>query len=209
MQNSSAVFKDVRTRTYDASSYQPSATGMYRLGVDLAKSKDYTVITPFDLTTFQVGPQDAFNQIDYTLQKAKVEAAFYRYNRAPVIMDSTGVGVPIVDDLVNKGIHIVPYIFSHNSRNELLQNLQILLEQDKIKIPDDEELIDQLESAVWQLTPNGRSKVVVPEPKHDDRMMSLALAVWDIPPVKVSVKHLRAQQESQGGVAPMYEEFGI
>ena len=208
-QSNSAVFKDIRKRTYPAGDYQYNNGGMYRLGIDLAKSNDFTVITPFDLTTFQVGPQDSFNQIDYTLQKAKIEAAFYRYNNAPVVVDGTGVGVPIVDDLVNKGINVIPYTFTYNSRNELLQNLQILLEQDKIKIPDDEELLDQLESAQWELTPSGRSKIVIPEPKHDDRMMSLALAVWDIPPTKVTVQHLRAQKESQGGVKPFYDEWGL
>jgi hypothetical protein len=169
-QNASAVFKDVRKHTYNMHDYKFNDAGMYQIGVDLAKMNDFTVITPFDLTTFQVAPQDAFNQIDYTLQKTKIEAAYLRYNKGRVMMDSTGVGVPIVDDLVNKGINIAPYTFTFNSRNELLVNLQILLEQDKIKIPDDPVLIDQLEAAIWDVTPSGRTKIVVPDDndRHDD-----------------------------------------
>jgi len=166
--NASAVFQDVRSRTYPVNEYEFNDAGKYQIGVDLAKVNDYTVITPFDLTTFKVGPQDSFNQIDYTLQKTKIEAAFLRHNKGRVVMDSTGVGVPIVDDLLNKGINIAPYTFTFNSRNELLTNLQILLEQNKIKIPDDEELLQQLEAAVWDIGATGRSRVVVPEPMHDD-----------------------------------------
>ena len=208
--NASAVFQDVRSRTYPEREYEFNDVGKYQLGVDLAKSNDYTVITPFDLTTFKVGPQDSFNQIDYTLQKTKIEAAFLRHNKGRVVMDSTGVGVPIVDDLLNKGINIAPYTFTFNSRNELLTNLQILLEQNKIKIPDDEELLQQLEAAIWDISPNGRSKVVVPEPMHDDRMMSLALAVWDIPTRPIQKESIYQQlSRKETGIEPMYPEFGI
>jgi len=207
-ENASAVFKNVRSRTYPLASYEHKDMGLYQVGVDLAKANDYTVLTPFNLTTFQVGPQDSFNLIDYTLQKAKIEAAFYRHNKGRIIMDATGVGTPVVDDLLNKGINIAPFTFTYNSRNELLVNLQILLEQDKIKIPDDPELIEQLEAAVWDLTANGRTRITVPEDKHDDRMMSLALAVWDIPPRPVT-QHSMTKIVQAGGVQSMYPEFGI
>lgn len=207
-ENASAVFKNVRSRTYPLEEYVHNDFGLYQVGVDLAKANDFTVLTPFDLTTFKVGPQDSFNLIDYTLQKSKIEAAFYRHNKGRIIMDATGVGSPVVDDLLNKGINIAPFTFTYNSRNELLINLQILLEQDKIKIPDDPELIEQLEAAVWDLTASGRTKITVPDDKHDDRMMSLALAVWDIPPRAITAASIgRAVQT--GGVQPFYDSWGI
>lgn len=206
-ENATAVFRNVRSRTYPQHEWAFNDNGIYQLGVDLAKANDYTVITPFDYTTFRVAPQDSFNQIDYTLQKAKIEAAFYRFNKARVVMDATGVGTPVVDDLLNKGINIAPFTFSYNTRNELLVNLQILLEQGKISIPDQPELIEELESAIWDITPQGRSKIVVPDGKHDDRIMSLALAVWDIPTRQVS-QFTRDNVGQAGGIAPMYPEFG-
>lgn len=207
-QNASAVYKDVHTRTYPMAEYTHNEGAMYQIGVDLAKANDFTVITPFDMTKFRVCPQDSFNQIDYTLQKAKVEAAYYRYNRPQIVMDATGVGQPIVDDLTNKGIAIAPYTFTYNSRNELLLNLQILLEQNTIKIPDDPELIEQLEAAVWETTGQGRTRVTVPEPMHDDRLMSLALAVWKIPTRPVNQRTMSTVQEA-GGVANFYDSLGV
>ena len=208
-ENASAVFKEVASRTYPMAEYKHNDRGRFKLGVDLAKFNDYTVITPFDLTTFMVCPQDSFNQIDYTLQKAKIEAAYYRYGCPRVTMDSTGVGNPIVDDLVNKGINVDPYTFTYNSRNELLINLQILLEQNIIKIPDDPELIAELESAYFDVTPQGRTKIVVPDDRHDDRIMSLALAVWDIPPRPLTPGVIKAMSYQSNGVEPLYPEMGI
>lgn len=207
-ENASAVYKNVRDHTYPMNEYEFNPHGKYQIGLDLAKSKDYTVLTPFDLMTFRVGPQDAFNQIDYTLQKAKIENAYLRYNKGRIVLDSTGVGVPIVDDLMNRGINVAPYNFSFNSRNELLLNLMIMLEQDKIKIPDDPALIEELEAAEWDLTPNGRSRVTVPEGKHDDRMMSLALAVWDAPKVPLTKQMMYGSQQTQG-IKPMYPEWDL
>lgn len=206
--NVGAVFRNVRSRTYPMHEWTENPAGVYQIGVDLAKHNDYTVITPFDLTTFRVAPQVSFNQIDYTLQKARIEAEFLRFNKGRVVVDSTGVGVPIVDDLLNKGINVAPFTFSYNSRNELLQNLQILLEQGKISIPDDSELIEELESAYWDTTPQGRSKIVVPDGKHDDRMMSLALAVWDIP-TRPATQVMRERAIQTGGVQPFYDEWGL
>jgi len=56
--------------------------------------------------------------------------------------------------------------------------------------------------------PSGLAKVVVPEPMHDDRMMSLALAVWDIPVRPVTRAGMQHVFESQG-VKPMYDEWGL
>lgn len=66
----------------------------------------------------------------------------------------------------------------HVKRMDLLNNLAMLLEQDKIQIPNDQGLIDELESFQYSLSPTGKIKVSAPEGMHDDRVMSLALAVW-------------------------------
>lgn len=203
-ENASAVYKDIHSRTYPAHDWSHTPNAMFQIGVDLAKANDFTVITAIDLTTFKVAPQDSFNQIDYTLQKAKIEGAYHKYNRGLVVMDSTGVGRPIVDDMVNAGVNVSPFMFTYNSRNELLVNLQILLEQNKIKIPDDPELLAQLEGAYWDLTAQGRTKITVPDGLHDDRLMSLALAVWQIPIKPITYKSITRAVQTKG-VQPFYD----
>jgi hypothetical protein len=167
--------------------YKPREMAQYQIGVDLAKFHDYTVITPFDLNTFRVLQQERFNQIDYNLQKAKIENTYLKLNRGLIVIDSTGVGEPVYDDLYNRGMNITPYRFNVKSRMDLLTNLKILLEQDRIKIPDDPILINELKSMQYALSPAGNLTVEVPDGLHDDCIMSLALAVWDIPPTPIRV----------------------
>ena len=125
------------------------------------------------------------------------------------MIDSTGVGEPVYDDLYSRGMNILPFRFNKASRTDILKNLQILLEQDKIKIPNDEVLINELKSMTYGLSESGISTVIqVPDGKHDDRIMSLALAVWQIPQQPIRQNILTNSQQS-GGVEPMYPEFGI
>jgi hypothetical protein len=177
-------FRRIIQNTYEKDKDLPQE-GDYQLGVDLAKYQDWTVLTPFNLNYFIAYPQERFNQVDWNLQKAKIEATARRYNDALVWPDSTGIGDPIVEDLKARGIRIggedeKGFKFTEVSRQNLLNNLAILLEQDKIKIPNDEGLIVELESFRYSLTETGKIKVAVPEGMHDDRVMSLALSVWGV-----------------------------
>jgi len=174
-------FRRIKENTYDMQQEQPEY-GDFQMGVDLAKYQDFTVITPFNLNTFRAYKQDRFNQIDWNLQKARIEATALRY-KARVKIDATGVGDPVVEDLKARGLNISDedaIKFTEQTRMNLLNNLAMLLEQDKIQIPNDEGLITELESFQYTLTPLGKIRVGAPETMHDDRVMSLALAVHGV-----------------------------
>jgi len=181
-ENAGAFFRNIKQCLYEADDYQ-HPRHFYNLGVDLAKYNDYTVLTPFDLATFRAKKQERFNQVDWNFQKMLIEAKARKYNNAQLKIDRTGVGDPIVEDLERMGLNIGDdgaIIFSTTSRRDLLNNLAILLEQKKIKIPNDPELISELEGFQYVLTKKGRIEVQTRKNLHDDRVMSLALAVHGI-----------------------------
>lgn len=207
IEGGTGFFKRITENIYKTEEYKPKDLAMYQIGVDLAKYNDFTVISPFNLNDFHVQKQDAFNQMDYNLQKARIELAYIQHNRGKIVIDSTGVGEPVYDDLYARGINIEPFRFNVKTRMDLLKNLQMLLEMDKIKIPDDEVLLDELRSAQYELTASGQVTVKVPDNKHDDRIMSLALAVWGIPQNPIHVNQF-TQSYQTGGVKPFYDDFG-
>lgn len=179
----------------------PVEGNRYQIGVDLAKYQDWTVITPFCLNTFEVLPQDRFNQVDWNLQKSRIQTACYKYYRGEIEIDGTGVGDPIVEDLKKMGLPIRDngFKFTETSRTQLLNNLAILIEQRKIKLPRDEGLISELESFRYILGEKGKVKIACPEGLHDDRVMSLALAVWgQADPIK------NTYSDAPAFVAPRY-----
>lgn len=184
LDDASQFFRRITENTYSGD-WNILEDKFYQIGADLGKHLDYTVLTPFDLHSFKAGPQERFNQIDWPLQKARIEAISLRHNRGKVMLDSTGLGDPIFDDLQNQGVNIEGFKFTEHSRTDLLNNLALLLEQDKIKIPNDEGLIAELRGFRYEMGERGKLKIVVQQGLHDDRVMSLALAVWKIPNTKM------------------------
>jgi len=70
--------------------------------------------------------------------------------------------------------------FSRQSKAQLVKKLAILIEQRLITIPQNEVLIDELESFGYNITEARNITYSAPEGGHDDAVYSLALAVWGL-----------------------------
>lgn len=152
----------------------------YQMGVDLARKEDFTVITVVDRMSLHTVYQDRFNQIDWPLQKARIESTYRKYDCVKAVIDSTGVGDPIVQDLQREGLNIEPYQFTQMSKEKLIDHLSILIDKQKIKVPDLPELVKELKIFGFEKSENGRVKYSAPDGFHDDCVISLALAYWGI-----------------------------
>lgn len=198
LENAGAFFRRIKNNLYEADDYV-NPNHFYQIGIDLAKYNDFTVITPFDLATFKVKKQERFNQVDWNFQKYLIEASARKYNNAKLKMDRTGVGDPVVEDLERRGLNIGEdgaVVFNQRTRRELLDNLSVLIQQDKIKIPNDPELIAELEAFQFTLTDKGKIEVKSRKGLHDDRVFSLALAVhWVDNPIANNFKDDDIQRE--------------
>lgn len=184
LDNAGQFFRRVRENVYKPNENErPNRNHPFQLGIDLAKYNDYTVITPFDLVTMRVWPQDRFNKVDWNLQKLRIQLLAEKFNNAKCKMDRTGVGETIVADLEREGLDIGEdgaVVFTNKSKNDLLNHLSVLLEQDRIKIPDDEGLIAELEAMQYYMSDSGNIKFGSIKDMHDDRVISLALAVHNV-----------------------------
>ncbi len=148
----------------------------FHIGVDLAKYMDFTVITVLDrkgdLVYF-----DRFNKIDWNLQKERIRFISKKYP-GKIVLDSTGVGDPIYDELRKDGLNVEGYRFTSPSKEQLINNLSMVIEQELVHLDDIPELINELEIFEYQITPSRNLKMSAPEGYHDDCVISLALAAW-------------------------------
>jgi hypothetical protein len=180
IEGASAVFHKIDEAVrQDNYGMELKANRRYQIGIDLAKHQDYTVITVTDLHTFDIVKQLSFNKLDWNEQKEIIVKEVKYWNKGKTWIDSTGIGDPIIDDLKRQGLTLEPFHFNETSREQLLNNLKILFEQGRIKIPNDQVLIDELKSMQYELI-GQKVKMRVPEGLHDDRIMSLALSVWGL-----------------------------
>lgn len=141
-------------------------------GIDLAKSVDYTCIIGLD-SDGAVAYFDRF-QMDWNSTKN----AILQLARKPMLIDSTGVGDPIVEDLQREGRHIIGLKFTSQSKQNLMVGLQTAIQQRKITFPKGQ-IVDELEVFEYQYSATG-VKYSAPSGFHDDCVMALALAYQNL-----------------------------
>lgn len=150
----------------------------YVLGVDLAKHQDFTVIAVIRQSDNHLVHLDRFGELDWNLQKKRIVAKAQQYNTARILLDSTGVGDPIYDDLRRSNLTVTGYKFTNASKADLVENLSIMIEQGKISFPNIPELINELKLFSYTQTSGGTIRYGAPEGYHDDCVIALGLAAW-------------------------------
>lgn len=175
LDDSSTVFRNIR-KAIGAVPGEPEPGKIYVAGLDLARLQDYTWLIILDSQGNQVF-SDRFNEMDWSIQKQRIATAVKRYN-AMLLMDSTGVGDPIYEDLRNMGLPVEGYKLTNESKKQLIQALMMSFEQEHIKIFSDPVLINELEIFEYEITPSGGIRYSAPDGYHDDGVVALALANW-------------------------------
>lgn len=148
----------------------------YSMGIDLARVEDFTVITVLGSDGVQVY-FERFNQISWERQIAAIRTATHHY-RPVIYCDSTGVGDPIFERLLNAGLDAYPYQLTNASKRALIDHLSIDLEHGKIRLMDVPEQEAELVAYEYRLTPARNVTMSAPEGMHDDCVIALALAAW-------------------------------
>jgi hypothetical protein len=150
----------------------------YVMGVDLARLKDYTVLTVMDRQARHVVAFERFNQISWEVQYHKIVSMAKKY-RAHVCIDTTGIGDPIVEQIKRAGVQVTPYkITGSTAKQQLIDKLRVNIEDGSISYPVIPIQRKELESYEYEVTESGVVKYSAPSGSHDDCVISLALANW-------------------------------
>ena len=137
-------------------------------GIDLAKYSDWTVIIGLDASG-NVAHFERF-QNDWASTQNKISML----PKVPMLIDSTGVGDPVVEQLQREGLPIEGFKFTSTSKQELMLGLQVAIHQEKLHYPAGM-IQEELEIFEYQYSANG-VKYSAPSGFHDDCVMALALA---------------------------------
>ena len=114
-----------------------------------------------------------------------------------VLVDSTGLGAPIVELCKELGLPTFEMKFTASSKEEILFNLKVLLERKQIVLPaDDSTLLASLNCIEAERTRSGGYSFDHPAGSHDDLAYALALAVWTAGKGNAKVIMTREDRES-------------
>jgi hypothetical protein len=156
-----------------------SCDGMVVIGIDVAKHTDFTVMIAMCQRCGHCFAIDRFQRLDWTAQKQRI-ATFVGKHNGNVLIDASGVGDPIFDDLKAAGMRIQPFLFTSSSKQMLVQELMLAIEQGAISWPNAGEdwdiLTAELRRYEYEYTKSRAIRYSAPEGYHDDCVVSLSLA---------------------------------
>lgn len=178
------VLKRAFDDDYEPVGYIPSHR--YVIGLDIAQMYDFTVFIVLDITRepYKIAEIVKFNNTsyDYIVETANRLSATYVENpalglgRAPVYVDATAVGRPLAEKIANS----VPVSMSMRTKAELIENLHLLMSENKLKLPPkDTALRDELRYFRYEEA-NRTVKMNAARGYHDDMVIALALACWEV-----------------------------
>lgn len=154
---------------------EPKLTGTYYGAIDLAKQDDYTVLTIMnDLQ--QVVDIYRINQVDYTRQVKSLVMILNKWKPVKTICETNNIG-DVVFELLKREYsgRLVPINLNNSLKKEMIENLVVAFEQEKIGIPDDDNLLRELQGFSIDYNPKtGNVYYSARNGLHDDMVISLA-----------------------------------
>lgn len=146
------------------------------MGVDLARVNDFTVIVGVD-AKLRITYFDRFRRVDWPVQKERIKRAYQNLGGPKMLVDSTGAGDPVLQDLLRSGCSRASgFGFTAQSKPALLDGLSIEVQEARVTIPDEPVILNELRVFGF-VDRRGKFLYSAPAGLHDDCVCALALAV--------------------------------
>ena len=174
LDSTGAVFKNFRECIQRG---EPRKDGDKYAGIDWARSQDYTVITVMNQWG-EVLEIKRVNKLDYTHQVKVISEVLDTWKPKITISEENNAGQAINEMLEKKYKGpLTRTTLNHSDKEAMIDNLVVAFEQNKITIPDDPILLNEL-SVFTQTWNNATKKIFYGAPSgfHDDCVISLAYA---------------------------------
>jgi hypothetical protein len=183
LEGEGSVFRGVR-EVMTAQFAKPIQDHYYVVGCDVAKVTDYTVLAVYDRQTNAQVYQDRFKTLEWPFQKRRIKAVADHFNRAVVVIDATGLGDPIADDLSRANVAVESFKITEQSKKDLVEKLSIYIEQHRITMLPITETGFEFDNFSYTIGPTGKIRYEALQGFHDDIVMAHALAIHGLNPVQ-------------------------
>jgi phage FluMu gp28-like protein len=158
--------------------------GDFAVGVDLGKHQDYSVVATVEKTG--TGVLNLVHCYQFPLETPYATVIGYlkaltgKWREiSRIYVDKTGVGDPIVEEMVRAGLPPVEGLtFTEPMKEQIATMLKQNMVEKLLQMPYDREIINELNVERFELTKAGRIKFAHPEGTHDDRFWAITLAVY-------------------------------
>ncbi len=157
---------------------EPKQGEYYVIGVDLGRHEDFTVIKVGKLSERREVYTERFNRADWDYIRERIREVHRKYNKGTIIIDSTGYGDPIYEELGKEGLNIYGININVSTKPMLIENLQLMIENQQISLLDDQVTKNEFGAFTYTLLPSGHVRYEAPKGFHDDCVTGVALMAY-------------------------------
>ena len=157
---------------------EPQHAGPYVMGVDWGKRDDFTVLTVLDKLTGHVVAVDRMNQIDYRLQTQRLRVLQEQWQCEVILAERNSIGERLLEDLAEMGLPAVGFDTTNTSKTRIIEALALAIEKRELGLMQHLHMVTELKIYTVSRLPGGTFRYSAPTGRHDDCVMSLALA-WE------------------------------
>lgn len=164
----------------------PERGHQYVMGVDWARSDDFTVVSVIDASLQQQVLVDRFSKIEYELQTERLHKLASVYKPQQILAESNAMGLPIVERLQRgyrtvlgdqrPALPILPFVTTNATKAAAIIDLSVAIENGTLTLLDDAVQTAELLSFESTVLPSGILRYAAPPGGHDDCVIALALA---------------------------------
>jgi len=148
----------------------------YAMSIDLALENDYNVVLIGDTSTKTVIHKERWNKTDAIDTYERIFGIWLKFGRPKTIADYSGLGAPMVQQLTDRGIPVIPFTWTSANKMPTLGKLAADLQHRRIMFPKSwEDLQREFRGFLRKRTPNGSLTASAASGFTDDIIMSLAL----------------------------------
>lgn len=154
----------------------------YYGGADIGRERDLTAFVALqkENDTYTLRKKETLKQTPYKQQLAMFQHYLNNYNFTNFIIDESGIGNMLAEELKNKYPNVEAITFNNENKQELVANLKSKMQNKNLVIPDDPQLVNSIRAIRRIYTPSNYLRFDSDrdsEIGHADLFWALALAV--------------------------------
>jgi phage FluMu gp28-like protein len=164
----------------------PTQYHQYTIGIDWARTNDFTCFSVLDATTYEQVALDRFTHIDFEFQTERLHRWADLYQPRVIVAEANALGQPLVERLQQgygrvygdsrRALPIQPWWSTNATKAAVVQSLSLAIENGDVTLLDDQVQTGELLAYEAERLPSGVLRYGAPSGQHDDTVVALALA---------------------------------
>lgn len=191
-----AVFRNLTEAQTAYWQNKPVHGHTYVIGVDLAKTSDFSVFTVFDVTIQAVAHIDRANHVNYDLQLTRLVTLYDWFHATGAVIEEN-TNLSFMEQLMKTHMRIIPFTTGGGTKAFIIEALAAAFDNALIDILNEEYdlsiegtrltpeqrqsiavFLNELRGFAMERLPGGQMKYGAQGHRHDDCVMSFALAYY-------------------------------